>query len=57
MNKYYDLARQGDALAASHYTKLAVRADACIGCGHCDGRCPFGVLQSARMREIAEYFA
>ena len=56
VNKYYDLARQGDTLAASHYTKLTVRADACIGCGHCDARCPFGVLQSARMREIAGYF-
>ncbi len=57
VNKYYDLAKVGDDLAVGHYDKLSVKADACIGCGHCDSRCPFGVHQSARMREIAEYFA
>ena len=55
-NKYYDLARLGDAMAAGHYRKLARHASECVGCGHCDARCPFGVLQSARMREIAAYF-
>ncbi len=29
----------------------------CVGCGHCDSRCPFHVNQSARMQEIWEYFA
>ena len=29
----------------------------CVGCGHCDSRCPFHVNQSARMQEIREYFA
>jgi len=43
-------------MAASHYSKLTVKADACIGCGHCDKRCPFGARQSARMKEIAAYF-
>ena len=28
----------------------------CVGCGHCDSRCPFHVQQSARMQEIAAYF-
>ena len=56
INKYYDLARAGDALAAEHYRNLSLGADACIGCGHCDRRCPFHVAQSARMREIASYF-
>jgi predicted aldo/keto reductase-like oxidoreductase len=56
VNKYYDLARAGDKMAAGHYEKLATNAGACIGCGHCDRRCPFGVAQSARMKEIAEYF-
>ncbi len=28
----------------------------CIGCGHCDSRCPFGVAQSERMGRIAEHF-
>ena len=57
INKYYDLAKQGDAMAAEHYRGLEVEADACVGCGHCDRRCPFGVKQSARMKEIAQYFA
>ncbi len=35
---------------------LKVKADACISCGHCDARCPFRTKQSARMKEIAEYF-
>ena len=56
VNKYYDLAQAGDAMAASHYSKLTVKADTCIGCGHCDKRCPFGARQSARMKEIAAYF-
>ena len=57
VNKYYDLARAGDAMAANHYRKLAVQADACMQCGHCDSRCPFGVEQGARMGNIAEYFS
>lgn len=56
VNKYYDLALAGDAMAANHYRKLAVNADACLGCGHCDSRCPFHTAQSARMQEIAAYF-
>ena len=56
VNKYYDLALAGDHMAANHYEKLAVKADACIGCGHCDRRCPFHTRQSARMKEIAAYF-
>ncbi len=57
INKYYDLAKQGDAMAVQHYRGLEVGADACVGCGHCDRRCPFGVKQSVRMKEIAQYFA
>lgn len=56
VNKYYDLALAGDAMAANHYHKLSVNASACVGCGHCDGRCPFRTAQSARMKEIAAYF-
>lgn len=55
-NKYYDLARVGDDMAAGHYDKLAHHASDCTGCGHCDNRCPFGVHQSERMQEIAAYF-
>ena len=57
INKYYDLAMQGDNLAREHYLTLEKRAGDCIACGHCDSRCPFGVAQQARMQEIAAYFA
>ncbi len=57
VNKYYDLARAGDGQAAEHYRKLTVSAADCTGCGHCDRRCPFGVRQSERMREIRAYMA
>lgn len=56
INKYYDLARLGDELAADHYRTLGHRAGECVGCGHCDSRCHFGVKQAARMQEIAAYF-
>lgn len=56
VNKYYDLARNGDGMAAEHYRKLERSAADCVGCGHCDSRCPFHVAQSQRMREIAAWF-
>ncbi len=56
VNKYYDLTMAGDRLAENHYDKVLVKASACLSCGHCDSRCPFGVHQSARMRAIADRF-
>lgn len=56
VNKYYDLARMGDEMAADHYRELERHASDCVHCGHCDRRCPFGVAQSERMREIAGFF-
>ena len=56
VNKYYDLALAGDSIAANHYTKLSVNADACLHCGHCESRCPFGVKQETRMTQISHYF-
>lgn len=56
INKYYDLAKAGDSLAKSHYTNLEKKAGDCVGCGHCDSRCPFHVVQTERMEEIKEYF-
>lgn len=56
VNKYYDLALAGDQMAAGHYDKLAIKADACVDCEHCDSRCPFQVKQNTRMKEIAVYF-
>ena len=56
INKYYDLARIGDAMASDHYGKLSKHASDCVSCGHCEGRCPFRVPQQARMKEIAAHF-
>ncbi len=56
INKYYDLALQGDTLAREHYLTLEKTAADCVQCGHCDGRCPFKVKQMERMIEIKEYF-
>ena len=56
INKYYDLSLAGDKMAHDHYGKLKINAKSCVGCGHCDRRCPFGVKQSRRMTEISEYF-
>lgn len=56
VNKYYDLALAGDKMAANHYEKLAVKADACLRCGHCDRRCPFRVRQQEKMQKIRQYF-
>jgi len=57
VNKYYDLAKNGDVLAGHHYRNLSADADDCISCGRCTERCPFGTDQMNRMKEIAGYFA
>lgn len=56
INKYYDLALLGDTLAKEHYLTLKKTASDCIGCGHCNRRCPFKVMQMERMEEIERYF-
>ncbi len=56
VNKYYDLAMVGDKMAENHYDKLEINANACIKCGHCNSRCPFGVKQQEKMQNIREYF-
>lgn len=56
VNKYYDLARAGDKLAADHYSNLLVKAGACVRCRRCDSHCPFKVGTSDRMREILAFF-
>ena len=55
VNKYYDLTLAGDEMAKDHYRKLEINASACIGCGHCDSRCPFNVKQSEKMKEIVSF--
>ena len=57
VNKYYDLAKAGDTMAVEHYRTIEKNASDCIECGHCDSRCPFGVRQSARMKEIGAYMS
>lgn len=56
VNKYYDLAKAGDTMAAGHYEKLSLYASDCTQCGHCEARCPFHVQQVTRLEEIAAYF-
>lgn len=56
INKYYDLAKSGDALAKDHYRKLELHTGDCIRCGHCNNRCPFKVRQMERMEDIKDYF-
>lgn len=56
VNKYYDLSKTGDIIAAGHYRNLEHHAGECNDCGHCDLRCPFHVNQNRRMHEIAAYF-
>ena len=55
VNRYCDLARAGDAMAAEHYRTLEKNASDCVGCGHCDSRCPFSVKKSERMAQILAY--
>lgn len=45
-----------DEVKRSVAWQLEKRASDCIGCGHCDRRCPFHVQQSARMQTIQDYF-
>ena len=56
INKFYDLARIGDGMAREHYLALSLHAGDCIGCGHCNSRCPFSVDQVSRMQEIQAFF-
>jgi predicted aldo/keto reductase-like oxidoreductase len=56
VNKYYDLAKSGDALAKDHYLKLNRTARDCARCGECEPRCPFHVNIEDRMQEITGYF-
>ena len=59
VNKFYDLAVMQAEVPDSvreHYRALDVRADACIACHACEGRCPFGVKVAEKMAQAAELF-
>lgn len=51
VNKYIDLIKTGDKIAADHYRKLSKHAGDCIGCSNCERSCPFGVNVRERMEE------
>ena len=57
VNKLYDLATMQEEVPASirqHYKALNVQASACLSCGACESRCPFGVKITERMAKAAE---
>ncbi len=56
VNKYYDLAISGDALAKDHYLNLNRTARDCARCGECEPRCPFHVNIEDHMKKIEKYF-
>lgn len=43
-------------MVREHYLSLEKNASDCVGCGHCNSRCPFSVDQVRRMQEIKAYF-
>ena len=55
--KYLDIARLDKEnippSIRSHYQGMAGLGEACIECGHCQGRCPFGVSVIENMKEAA----
>lgn len=59
VNKLYDLAQMQDTVpptVRAHYEGLSARGDACIQCGGCETRCPFGVHVIERMATAAKLF-
>ena len=58
-NKYADLALQHDEVpptVRAHYEAMPVTAGACIACGQCEPRCPFGAPIVARMGQTTALF-
>lgn len=59
VNKYLDLVELDGKSADSvkhHYLALENTASACISCGACEGRCPFSVAVTKRMKKAVEIF-
>ncbi|MEC4185275.1 aldo/keto reductase [Adlercreutzia sp. R21] len=58
-NKFADLAAMADEVpvsVAAHYEAMPVTAGACIACGDCEPRCPFGVPIIERMEAAEQLF-
>jgi predicted aldo/keto reductase-like oxidoreductase len=57
VNKYLDIARLDTNNIAptvkAHYNELEAHAEACVKCGSCEKRCPFGVPIIDNMSEAA----
>ncbi len=59
VTKFLNLAKaQGSVpeTVREHYAVLAHHGGECLGCGSCEGRCPFGVPVMENMREAASVF-
>ncbi|MCL2351029.1 MAG: aldo/keto reductase [Firmicutes bacterium] len=60
VHRYLDVARltpgQVPAAAAAHYRALRHGGAACVECGSCESRCPFGVPVMEDMKEAARVF-
>ena len=59
VTKFLNLARaQGEVpeTVREHYAALPRRADACVACGACEKRCPFGVPVVENMRAARKIF-
>lgn len=61
VNKYLDIARLDESAIPpsirSHYEHLDHHADACIACGSCEKRCPFGVPIIRNMEDATRLFS
>lgn len=60
VNKYLDIAKLDEKnippSVYSHYHSMANGGAACISCGSCEARCPFGVTVIENMGKAAELF-
>ena len=56
--KYLDIAKLDTKAVPpsvkSHYQSLTARGKDCTGCGHCEGRCPFGVAVIENMAKAED---
>ncbi len=59
VNKFTDLCEAQKTVPETvreHYNALKVKASACVECGECEKRCPFGVKVMEHMKKTQEIF-